>query len=208
MFERYAWEPLTGAERDAMLQLINPIKGRHTATAATVDAASCALPFYPAARLMRVDDRSWPFDTGPFWFLVAPRRVFMLDGASAPIHDVNELEPITVTEANVLDYLRFFTYFVHGEEGPFLVVDDIGDPLIEQLDLNPTMRASIADAITPPVFHGRGPDGDLEASATILYGDGLFSARFSVSRSGMIEMIDEDSIAADLRSAPIARLPN
>jgi hypothetical protein len=32
----------------------------------------------------------------------------------------------------------------------------------------------------------------------VLYGNALFSARFSMSPNGMIEMIDDEPIAADL----------
>ena len=31
---------------------------------------------------------------------------------------------IKVTDENVLDYLRFFCFFVRGEEGPFLIAED------------------------------------------------------------------------------------
>ena len=38
----------------------------------------------------------------------------------------------------------------------------------------------------------------LHGSAMVLYGNALFSARFSMTENGMIEMIDDEPVAADL----------
>ena len=50
----------------------------------------------------------------------------------------------------------------------------------------------------PAAFEGKTPEGALEASAMVLYGNALFAARFSMTENGMIEMIDDEPIAADL----------
>ena len=54
------------------------------------------------------------------------------------------------------------------------------------------------DALRPAAFEGKTDEGNLEASAMVLYGNSLFSARFSISPNGMIEMIDDEPVAADL----------
>ncbi|MBI3441114.1 MAG: hypothetical protein HY052_04825 [Proteobacteria bacterium] len=198
MFEQYTWQSVTGPQMEPFLKLINPIQGKYTASAGSATVGWAQLPFYNTIALVKVDDTAWPAKTGPFWFLAKQGRMFLLDGSSAPIHDANEADPITVTEANALEYLRFFCYFVHGDEGPFLIVEGINHPALDQSKLDAPTRKVIEDAIRPATFEGKTDEGNFEASAMVLYGNALFSARFSISSNGMIEMIDDEPIAADL----------
>lgn len=198
MFEQYNWQKVVGAQLEPFLKLVNPINGKYNASAATGSAEWAQLPFYTTIGLVRVNDTAWAPGTGPFWFLAKQGRMFLLDGSSAPIHDANEADPIKVTEENVLDYLRFFCYFVHGDEGPFLIVEDINHPALDTAKLDDSTRKVIEGALRPTQFEGRTQEGAFEASAMVLYGNALFSARFSMTENGMIEMIDDEPVAADL----------
>lgn len=198
MFENFNWQQVSGAALEPFLKLINPIQSKWTASAETADVAWCQLPFYKTIGLVRVNDTAWPFNTGPFWFLAKQGRMFLLDGSSAPIHDGNEADPMQLTEAGVLDYLRFFCYFVHGDEGPFLIVEDINHPALDKTKIDDATRKVIEDAVRPAAFEGKTAEGNFEASAMVLYGNALFSARFSMTEGGMIEMIDDEPVAADL----------
>jgi hypothetical protein len=198
MFEQYNWQKVPGAQTEPFLKLINPIQGKHNAAPATASVEWAQLPFYTTIALVRIDDTAWPAKTGPFWYLAKQGRMFLLDGSSAPIHDANEADPIKVTEQNALDYLRFFCYFVHGDEGPFLIVENIDHPALDKSKLDDAKRKVIEDAIRPAAFEGTTPAGALEASAMVLYGNAIFSARFSMTANGMIEMIDDEPVAADL----------
>jgi hypothetical protein len=198
MFDQYKWQAVTGAQVEPFLKLINPIQGKLNAAPATATVEWCQLPFYNTIALVRVNDTAWPMNTGPFWFLAKQGRMFLLDGSSAPIHDANEADPISVTEQNSLEYLRFFCYFVHGDEGPFLIVENIDHPALDHSKLDPSTRKVIEGALRPTSFEGKTEEGNFEASAMVLYGNALFSARFSISENGMIEMIDDEPVAADL----------
>jgi hypothetical protein len=198
MFEHYKWQPVTGAQVEPFLKLINPVQGKFTAAPGTASVEWAQIPFYTTIALVRVNDTSWPPNTGPFWFLAKQGRMFLLDGSSAPIHDANEADPISVTEAKALEYLKFFCYFVHGDEGPFLIVEDLNHPALDKSKLDDSTRKVIEGALRPAAFEGKTDEGNLEASAMVLYGNALFSARFSISPNGMIEMIDDEPVAADL----------
>ncbi len=198
MFDQYNWQKVEGAAIDPFLKLINPIQGKHNASPATATVEWSQLPFYNSIALVRINDTSWAPNTGPFWFLAKQGRMFLLDGSSAPIHDANEADPIKVTEQNALDYLRFFCYFVHGDEGPFLIVETIDHPALDKDKLTDDTRKVIEDALRPAAFEGTTAEGAFEASAMVLYGNALFSARFSMTENGMIEMIDDEPVAADL----------
>jgi hypothetical protein len=198
MFDHYKWQAVTGAQVEPFLKLINPIQGKHTASPATASVEWAQIPFYNTIALVRVNDTAWPPGTGPFWFLAKQGRMFLLDGSSAPIHDANEADPIAITEPKVLEYLRFFCYFVHGDEGPFLIVEDINHAALDKGRMEDATRKVIEGALRPAAFEGKTDEGNYEASAMVLYGNALFSARFSISPNGMIEMIDDEPIAADL----------
>ncbi len=198
MFDHYKWQAVTGAQVEPFLKLINPIQGKYVAGPSTATVEWAQIPFYTTIALVRVNDTAWAPNTGPFWFLAKQGRMFMLDGSSAPIHDANEADPISVTEPKVLEYLRFFCYFVHGDEGPFLIVEDLNHPALDKSRLDDATRKVIEGALRPAAFEGKTDEGNFEASAMVLYGNALFSARFSISPNGMIEMIDDEPIAADL----------
>lgn len=198
MFEQYNWQKVPGPQLEPFLKLVNPIQGKHAVRPESGDVAWCQLPFYGSIALVRVSDNAWAPNTGPFWFLAKQGKMFLLDGTSAPIHEANEAGPVKVTEENALDYLRFFCYFVHGDEGPFLIVEDINHPAIDQAKLQDATRKVIEGALRPAAFEGKTKEGALESSALVLYGNALFSARFSMTQNGMIEMVDDEPIAADL----------
>ena len=198
MFDQYKWQAVVGEQMAPFLGMINPIQDKYTASLESATVKWAQIPFYNTVALVRVDDTAWPSNTGPFWFLAKQGKMFLLDGSSAPIHDANEADPILVTEENALEYLRFFCYFVHGDEGPFLIVEDINHPGLDTSKMDEGTRKTIEGAILPASFEGKTEDGTYEASAMVLYGNALFSARFSISENGMIEMIDDEPIAADL----------
>lgn len=198
MFEHYPWQQVQGAQLEPFLKLVNPIQSKWNAAPETADVAWTQLPFYNGIGLVRLNDIAWPHNTGPFWFLAKQGRMFLLDGSSAPIHDANEADPIALSEATALEYLKFFCYFVHGDEGPFLIVEDINHPAIDKTKLDDATRKVIEDAIRPAAFEGKTAEGAFEASAMVLYGNALFSARFSMTANGMIEMTDDEAVAADL----------
>lgn len=202
MLDKIKWQAVTGAEVEPFLNAINPISGKYTASPDSVKVEWGQPPFYDSIALVRVNDTSWGKETGPFWFLAKQGQMFHLDGTSAPIHDANEAGPIKLNEQNVLDYLRFFCFFVHGDEGPFLILEDIKDPAIDHDRLDDATQKVIEGAINPASFEGKDDKGQYIASALVLYGDALFSARFALSDDGMIEMTDDDPIAGDLPVRP------
>ena len=202
MFEKLQWQAVTGNDLQPFLQAVNPISGKYTADSATAKVEWSQLPFYNNIALVRLNDSAWGKDTGPFWFLAKQGQMFHLDGTSAPIHDANEAGPIQITEENVLDYLRFFCFFVHGDEGPFLILEDINDPALDHDKLDDATRNVIEGAIMPATYEGKNDQGQYIAAALVLYGDALFSARFALTDDGMIEMTDDDPIAGDLPVTP------
>lgn len=198
MYNDNNWQVVQGPETEPFLKSVNPIAGKHTASAQTAKVEWRQLPFYKNIAMVRVSDSAWPKGVGPFWFLAKQGQMFHLDGSSTPIHEANEAGPVHVDEENVLDYLRFFCFFVHGDEGPFLVVEKLDDDAFDHAKMDDAMKKVLEGSIRPASFEGRNEKGELQASGMVLYGDALFAARFSMTENGLIEMVDDEPIAADL----------
>ncbi len=198
MYEDNKWQIVEGAATEPFVKSVNPIAGKHMVSVGSAKIEWRQLPFYKNVALVRVADSSWDKGIGPFWFLAKQGQMFHLDGSSTPIHEANELAPVEITEENALDYLRFFCYFVHGDEGPFLIIEDIEDDAFDHSKMDDAMRKVIEGSIQPASYEGKNEKGEFQTTGMVLYGDALFAARFSMTENGLIEMTDDEPIAADL----------
>jgi AAA+ superfamily predicted ATPase len=161
--------------------------------AAAVLALGAALPFYPRHGL--VDLRfAGPHGAGRAFLLRSAEGLVWLDGSAAPIHEVNEREALDLADARLLDYVRFFLFFVRGDEGPFVLVETPA-----------ALPPDAAAAFQPFETKGVGEDGRPLVAATIAYGRALFRATFALARSGEIEMIEDEPLAE--AAGPLPELP-
>ncbi len=158
---------------------------------------SCSLPWYDSFIMFRITDASWSDPRIALYFLGLPdgSDLHRLAGTSPPIHEVNKSAPVTITESNVVDYLRFFSFFVRGEHGPFMILDDPEDPFLPE---SPQTREVLMDIIRPPSREGVNDKGHFLIDAVVFYSNAAFIANMSVHPTGMVEMLDDEPIAADL----------
>ncbi|HRC26304.1 MAG TPA: hypothetical protein PKX87_02615 [Alphaproteobacteria bacterium] len=200
------WTPVTGEELAGFLSQIDPIDGKHKVSAQSTRVHWRMLPFYDQVALIRVQDPNWINPRLNVYYLTEQGNLYRLNGTSPPIHEVNAKAPVRITEENVLDYLRFFCFFVRGEEGPFLVAEDLNDPYLPR-DADEKTRMVIQNTVHPATFEGKNAQGHFLCDAVVFYSNALFLANFAVQPGGMIEMTDDEPVAADLTSrvdAPIA----
>lgn len=197
MYHDDNWNPVQGAELTGFLDQINPIDGKYKVSDATTEVAWRTLPFYETVALVRVRDPNWVNKNLNIYYLTDQGNLFRLNGTSPPIHEINAKAPIKVNENNVLDYLRFFCFFVRGEAGPFYVAESMEDPNMPT-DMDDTTRSVIEGTIREASFEGMNDQGHFLCDAVVFYSNALFIANFSVQPSGMIEMLDDEPITADL----------
>ncbi|MCB1557034.1 MAG: hypothetical protein KDJ15_06955 [Alphaproteobacteria bacterium] len=197
MYDDNNWNAVTGDELVGFLEQVNPVDGKYKTAPQTTQVAWRPLPFYEQVVLVRLKDTSWTPHNLNLYYLTMNGNLFRLNGTSPPIHEVNAQAPIKVTEENVLDYLRFFCYFVRGEEGPFLITEDIDSPDLPR-DMDDKTRTVIAGTIRPASYEGKNDQGYFLCDGVVFYSDALFIANFAVQPGGMIEMLDDEPIATDL----------
>ena len=188
---------VTGAELAGFLEQINPIDGKYRVSAESTQVHWRQLPFYDSVALIRVKDPNWVNQKLNIFYLTDQGNPFRLNGTSPPIHEVNAKAPIKVNEQNVLEYLRFFCYFVRGEEGPFYIAETMDDPNMPT-EMDDTTRSVVEGTVRPATFEGMNDQGHFLCDAVVFYSNALFIANFAVQPTGMIEMLDDEPIAADL----------
>jgi ankyrin repeat protein len=192
------WHDMSGEELGGFLELVSPIDGKWPVVPPTTVARWRKLPWYDDIVLVRVQNAELATQKVHILYLRdSEGNLFRLNGTSPAIHEVNRKAPIKLSARNVLDYLRFFTYFVRGEEGPFYIAEDAADPLLPQFR-DFTARSVLEGIVRPAAFAGIDERGNYLCSAVISYSNALFIANFSIQPTGMIEMLDDEPIAADL----------
>ncbi len=197
MYDDDKWNPVTGEELQGFLEQVEPIDGKFKTSPQTTQVSWRALPFYDQVVLVRVRDPNWTPKNLNVYYLTLEGNLFRLNGTSPPIHEVNHAAPVKLTEENILDYLHFFCFFVRGEEGPFLIVESIDNPDMPQ-EIDDQTRAVIEGTIRPATYEGKNDKGEYLCDGVVFYSNALFIANFAVQPGGMIEMLDDEPIAADL----------
>ncbi len=194
------WTAVTGAELDGFLGQINPVDGTHRVSPDSTKVSWRPVPFYDGIALIRVTDPNFTPSRLKLFYLAKEDKLYRLNGQSLPIHQINELAPISLNEGNILDYLRFFCYFVRGEDGPFLVCEDIQDPCIPKTDAK--THAAVAGVVREANYQGKNEAGHYMCDAIIWYGNALFLSNFEIQASGMIEMLNDEPMTSDLPMRP------
>jgi hypothetical protein len=183
-----AGRPATDEERAKLVSDLSPVDGLGWIGEDT-EVRVYTLPFYTEARLVVAADASWkPTGVLACWLWLGG-DFWRLDGRSAAIHDLNSKSGLVVEDRVALPYMRFFCFFVRGEEGPFFVLDERSLPLLPEAG-----RDALAPLMVPPELLGRDREGALHAAAFLQYGKGAFAAHFRIQPTGMVEMLDDDPL--------------
>jgi hypothetical protein len=163
-----------------------------------VDWWSRTLPFFPDARLLMAKHRDWP-KLLFVYFLERDGQLYRLDGSSPPIHEFNAKHRLDLSGDNAVHYLQFFCYFVRGEEGPFYVIYKRNaeyKPTFSDEQLKHHER--LDDLFQAPRVWGEDENGNIRCSALIYYSNAVFVADFLIQANGMVDMIDDQRIMAEL----------
>lgn len=153
------------------------------------------LPFQPGIPLIDVRRRTSSPRAGRLCFLLQDDSLYRLDGTSPPIHAINGKKTPIITDKTALEYLAFFCFFVRGGGGPFLVVDRPQGDFLPDLGKD---KDVFEKAFRPPCVWRQDEKGDWLVSALLYYSDGLFFADFRIAPSGLVEMVSDTLLLANL----------
>jgi ATP-dependent Zn protease len=187
-----SWRP---CEADVVEKIAGVLKADapdRLADATVAEARSARLPFYERHELIELRLAGVPGLERAF-LLFGGDQVLWLDGSSGAIHDANETEALALTDATVLDYVRFFLLFVRGDSGSFTLIESAEElaPKTVSVETLTTRRTQVA-AFGRRERAGEGP---FTVDATVAYGGSLFAAVFTVEPGGNIEMAEDTPLA-------------
>lgn len=191
------WNVLRGKERESFLELVRQSDAKLELKTESTQVLWARIPFYDRVTLVRVRDRSWTQPRLSFFYLTDGDNLFRLDGTSPPIHEVNAKAPIRLNRLNVVDYVRFFGFFVRGGEGPYYILESADDAALAPMpeDIRENL---IKDIARPAKLDGINERGHFLVQAVVAYSNALFLANFVVQPTGLIEMASDEPLAADL----------
>lgn len=152
------------------------------------------IPWLQDAQLVRFFDDTWDTPNLVRYGIASGGVALELVGEADVIHQMNQKCSINLHNENVIDYLRFFCFFMRNAGQPFYVAVSPDDPMVSAEDGN-TASDHLAEVFAPPKVIGKNRNGDFVCLATVVYDGGCFQVEFAVARNGLVSMVGEEQLA-------------
>lgn len=185
-------------ERDRFAMLVGEIhsaaldrRGALIRDAAIDRLRELPLACYPGATLIEAQARVGGNQPGLSNHILGPWGLVTLDGGSAVIHDLNDVEGALCldSEAAARAYHALFCNTVRGDDGRFLTLTDPNALLWRAAPEDAIFAAITIGVQVQPIAEG------WKIEAPIAYGSALFVADFELTGNGMMEMVDDHPVA-------------
>lgn len=134
-------------------------------------------------------------------YLATPLSSVQLNGASAPIHQLNSMLGLDVgTEEKALTYLHFFCAAVHAQSGSFRIHESpdqirwVGAPDAKQAE-------QLGGLIKPVTIEKASETEDGPAwlcDCVVQHGPNFAAAKMAIHTDGRVEMLEDSVVAEDL----------
>ncbi len=192
------WNFVEGEAMSGIIAKLNKEQNRYIISTVTSRVVWKTLVFYPGATLVRVTDLSWRPDGLTLFFFGLRGQYRRLDGSRRFIQYLNEKVPLKLNAGNVADYLRFYSFFVHSGGRPFLLAETTDDLGLFSAPLTDGQKNKITQSLKPVTLQGEDPEQGFIVTATVRYADSLFDCEFNVTPGGLVKMVRDKQIEADL----------
>jgi ankyrin repeat protein len=171
-------------------------------------ARRLAVPFYDDAHLYEVWARHADGGSGYLTFIQHPIGTWLLDGRSAPIHEMNARFPLRVeTKQQAISYLKYFCAGIIGREkgenslgsmpSTFVILDDAAR-LLWLDDVPASTKEAAALVIQKAFFRLDEETRTWRSVVSIRYANALFTANFELAPTGMVTMTSDEPRVAEL----------
>ncbi|BBB91662.1 MAG TPA: hypothetical protein PKA28_09155 [Methylomusa anaerophila] len=148
------------------------------------------LPFYEEYRLYQYTDKTVE-PAAVYYYLYKPGDARLLNWTNAPIYLLNEDGAFKLTIETVIDYAKFFFYFVRGDLGMFIIVEKPQD-LVWLPEAMEEEKAAVENLLMPVTYKGIDEKNRYVLSCTIIFKDALFRSDIIIARED-IKLIDPDT---------------
>lgn len=198
----FKWYKVSSNLLDIFPKTISTENGEYNVNEGSTQIIASNLSWGEDIVLFRLVDDVWNNELLAIYYLFDKARylngeddaLIRLNGTSPPIHAFNKLNPPNLNKNSAADYIKFFCFFVWGEEGPFYIVESIQDPMIQR-------SSKLIDIMTSklkPIRFKKERKGNFFYEAIVYYSDALFRADFEVEPRGMIYMLNDNPIKNNL----------
>lgn len=148
------------------------------------------LPFYPGYRFLDIADHA----TNPPLQRYALERegtYTLMDWTYRPIYAVNEKAPVSLDQANVIEYVRFFFSHVRGRHGRFIMAESL-ESINWKEEPSPAERKSLGKLVEPLKVMEKLRHGVFKLEARMMLKDTLFKTDIYVEPNGKVVMGNHD----------------
>jgi ATP-dependent Zn protease len=205
-----SWTSWRAAGDDRALRLLTALAGTVSPWFAGLvprGARVTPLAFHRAHELVEISIEGGD----AIYVLEGEHRVHWLHGDSTPIHEANAEETLRLDDATAEAYIRFFLFFLRGDDGPFTLVEEA-----RQLALSGGTPATDEDAVerlalarataTAMTITGSEDGGGWVALTTMRYGGDLYRTTLSVTTDGQL-LMTEDELVVSVRGLDAPSYP-
>jgi len=196
MFQE-AFKKLELADAATILDEVNPhLEGTPFDPVETTIMAH-DVPFYPGCRFLDIADHTMNPPMRRF-VIYKPGDVTVLDWTNVPIYGLNKKLPISLSDDNVADYVRFFFTYVRGRHGRFIIMENVDDINWKE-EPPPAARKAIGKMLGPVQIKDKKDGGKVyHLEARVLFKDSLFKTDIFVSQDGHVALSDEELLVEDM----------
>lgn len=191
------WNFVEGEAMVGIVSKLNKEQSRYTISTTSSRVMWRTLLFYPGATLVRVTDLSWRPHGQTFYFVGLRGQYRRLDGSRRFLQFLNENIPLKLTPQNIIDYLRFYCFFVRTEGRPYLLAEKMEDLGLFDPPLSDDHKTAIA-ATLHPITLLKQDETSYEMSALVRYSHTLFDCTFVIDPQGHVTMTAEREIPLTL----------
>ncbi len=194
------WEPLAReAAIEVLARAVTELPLNFGATFTAIDAVRrLPLHFYRDVTLYEARVLRGDTPAGLLTILEHESAIVVLTGTSPPIHAMNAKGLLQLDKPeSMVDYLRFFCAAVHGEKGPFTLIEK-SDALVFNSDVPPDDRRRVEAMARPCELIGLGQTGGKQLSAVVQHDASLFEVQFDVDPKGPVVMLDDRPLVTNL----------
>ena len=148
------------------------------------------LSFYKEYRLYKYIDKSAdPVEV--YYYLYKPGITYLLDWSNAPIYSINTTGVLQLAPETVIDYAKFFFYFVRGQLGTFIIAEKPQD-LVWLPEAIEEEKTVVESQLMPVTYQGVDDDKRYVLHCSIIFKDALFSSDITIAQEN-VKVIDPET---------------
>lgn len=198
VFEPESWCRVCGVEAVRILEEARHEKENDFLNTESLEVWSRMLPWHTGVDLVAINEMMGKESQETSYFYRYNMTLHQLSGSSTVIHEMNKMAGISLSKENVVDYLRFFNLFICGEKGPFYIICGKNDPFLSYVDA--ASRRWLEENCKEPRVKGREGDEGFMCEAYLFYSSAVFFARYKVERGGIVSMLEDEPVLADMNA--------